>query len=76
MADQWIQVKVHPSTGKDVLVSIGPGRVEVWIKAKPLDGRANEAISRLLAEQLHIPRTYVRLVKGRASRYKVFRILS
>lgn len=75
MAEQWIQVKVHPSAGKDILVSVGPGRFEAWVKAKPIDGRANEAVIRLLVGQLCLPRACVRLVKGYSGRHKVFRIL-
>ena len=71
----WISVKVHPCAGKDVLVSIAPGRFEAWVRAKPMEGRANEAVVELLARTLRIPRSHLRLMKGRSGRQKVFRIL-
>ena len=74
--DAHIAVKVHPSAGKDVLVSLGPGRFEAWIKAKPIEGRANEAVMNLLAYTLEIPLERLRLVKGRSGRHKVFRVLT
>ena len=76
MDHQWISVKVHPNAGKDVLVGLGPGRFEAWVKAKPMDGRANDAVVRLLAQALDAPPSCVRLVKGRSGRHKVFKILA
>ena len=37
----------------------------------PEDGRANEAVVRLLAETLDLPRSHVVLVSGHASRDKI-----
>ena len=71
-----LYVKVHPNAGKDVLVSTGPGRYEAWIKAKPVEGRANEAVTALIARMLAVPSSSVRLVKGRSGRHKVFRIMA
>ena len=71
-----LYVKVHPNAGKDVLVSTGPGRYEAWIKAKPVEGRANEAVAALIARALGVPAPSVRLVKGHSGRHKVFRIIT
>lgn len=70
-----LYVKVHPNAGKDVLVSTAPGRYEAWIKAKPVEGRANEALAALIARALGVPASSVRLVKGHSGRHKVFRIM-
>lgn len=75
MDPQWLTVKVRPSAGKDVLVSIGPGRFEAWVKAKPVEGRANQAVIDLLARDLHIPRERLKLVKGWKTHQKVVRIV-
>ena len=75
MHDTWLYVKVHPNAGKDLLISLGPGRFEAWIKAKPVDGRANEALISLLARSLQIPQGQLRLTKGRSGRHKVFRVI-
>lgn len=71
---QWMTVKVHPNAGKDMLVSIGPGRFEAWVAAKPIGGRANEAVAKLLGRYLEIPRGRLRLVRGGQGRHKIFRI--
>jgi len=72
--DSWIRVKVHPNAGKDVLVSLGPGRFEAWVKSKPVEGMANTAVVRLLARCLQLSEDRIRLVKGHSSRVKMFKI--
>ncbi len=47
---------------------------KVWVKAQPVNGKSNEAITKLLAEYFKIPKTDVRLVIGRASKRKIFDI--
>jgi uncharacterized protein YggU (UPF0235/DUF167 family) len=50
---------------------------EAWkvrVAAAPEDGRANEAVVRLLAETLSVPRDAVTLVSGQGSRDKIFEL--
>ena len=48
--------------------------LRVRVTAPPVDGRANEALIRLLAAVLDVPRGDVRLVGGQTSREKVVAI--
>lgn len=75
MNEQWIRVTVHPHARRDVLISVGGGRFEAWVRAKPVAGEANQAVTELLVRALRMPRHRVRLVKGRRSRHKIFQIL-
>ena len=75
MEDYYLTVKVHPNAGKDILIGLGPGRFEAWVRAKPMEGRANEAVVSLLAKGLRIPHASIRLIKGGIGRNKVFRII-
>ena len=43
---------------------------KVRVAAAPEDGKANDAVVRLLADALALPRRDVRIVSGRASRDK------
>lgn len=45
-------------------------RLKVRIAAPAVDGRANDALERYLAEALGVPRSAVRVVKGARSRDK------
>ena len=76
MTIEWVSVTVHPRAGKDAIVPLGPGRFDVWVKAKPVDGQANDAVIRLLAHHLDVARQRVQLVKGRTGRKKLFRIIA
>ena len=75
MPTQSISVKVHPNAKKELLVSYGPQRFEAWVRAKPHDGDANDAVASLIAKGLGVPLSAVRLVKGWSGRHKVFRLL-
>lgn len=46
----------------------------VSVKEPPLQGRANVAVSRLLAEYFEVPNTLVSLVSGASSKIKVFEV--
>jgi hypothetical protein len=75
METEWLSVNVHPGAGRDVLVALSPRRFEAWVKARPVEGRANEAVVSLLSRALRVERSRIRLVKGGAGRHKLFRIL-
>ena len=75
MTSEWVSVTVHPRAGKNAIVTLSPGRFDVWVKAKPIDGQANEAVAQLLAQHLQIARQRFQLVKGRTGRKKLFRVL-
>jgi uncharacterized protein len=47
------------------------GVLRVRVAAAPVDGAANEALLRLLADELGVPRRDVRLVAGATSRGKL-----
>jgi len=46
----------------------------VRVREAPSEGAANDAIVRLLAEQLDVPRSEVEIVSGHASRHKRIRV--
>lgn len=46
------------------------GAILIRLAAPPVDGAANEALLRYLADTLHVPRRSVRLVAGEKSRDK------
>ena len=75
MQTQYLSVLVHPGAKKDVVVQTGPGRLEAWVRVKPQDGHANEALAHLLARSLEIPRERLRLIKGGFTRRKLFKVV-
>ena len=50
------------------------GLLIVYIKAPAIEGRANMAVVKLLAKHFGVSSSKVKLVRGAASKYKVFEI--
>jgi len=46
----------------------------VWVDAPPQDGRANERLRELVAQELGVPRRAVRIRSGHASRRKLVEV--
>jgi uncharacterized protein (TIGR00251 family) len=63
-------VHVSPRARRNAIEAVAEGALRVRLAAPPLDGRANDALCRLLAERLNIPRSAVRIVAGERSRRK------
>jgi uncharacterized protein (TIGR00251 family) len=50
------------------------GGIKVRLTAPPVDGAANEALVRFLAEALSVPKTRIEIISGQTSRDKVVRV--
>lgn len=77
-----VLVKAKPGSKKDIVTPPQPRLLpeeEEWYvvhtKEKPVDGKANEAIARLLAEHFGVKRVQVELISGATSRKKIFNII-
>jgi uncharacterized protein (TIGR00251 family) len=69
-----ISVMVSPGARRSDLVGRHGDGWRARIAAPPERGRANEALCKLLAEALAVPRSSVRVVAGRSARAKVVEI--
>ncbi|MEB3204670.1 MAG: DUF167 domain-containing protein [Candidatus Sericytochromatia bacterium] len=70
-----LDLRVHPRATRDLFtgVTTRPGdrpRLGVRVRSAPVEGAANEAVCRLVAEALGVARTRVCLVSGDKSRDK------
>lgn len=54
--------------------SIDASHLVVMVKALPIEGRANEAVGRLLARHLGVAKSQLRLVSGTSGKRKVFEV--
>jgi len=66
-----LRLRVQPRASRTELAGIHGDLLRVRLTAPPVDGAANEALVRFLAERLGVPRGAVRLVGGEAGRTKV-----
>ncbi len=69
-----IMAKVKPSTSRNDIRRQTDGSYEIFVTAAPEKGKANLAAIELLADMLDVRKSLIRIVKGRASKNKVFEI--
>jgi uncharacterized protein len=67
-------VRLTPRARKDDIAGVRAGRLNVRVSAPPVEGRANEALRKLLAKGCGVPRSRVTIVRGERSRDKLVRI--
>jgi len=76
-ANGLIQVRVSPGASADAVTLPASGSaLAVRTTAPPEDGKANEAVLRLLAIALDRPVSSLELVRGGTSRHKLIRLAS
>jgi uncharacterized protein len=68
---------VTPKGGKDCFLpfSEGDNAIRLKISSPPENGKANNAILRLLATVLKLPKTSLQIVNGEKSRHKQIKIV-
>ncbi|GAA2552005.1 DUF167 domain-containing protein [Mycolicibacterium diernhoferi] len=75
MVSESVVVRVKPGSRKGPLVEVGEdGELTVYVPERAVDGKANEAVTKLLAAHLGVPRSRLELVSGATARVKRFRI--
>ena len=68
-------VRVQPRVSRDEIVGEHQDGLKIRLTAPPVDDRANEALRKLLASRLNVPRAAVRIAAGEHSRTKRVEIL-
>ncbi|OCB07099.1 hypothetical protein A5717_31565 [Mycolicibacterium porcinum] len=70
-----ITVRVKPGSRKGPLVEVADdGTLTIYVQERAVDGKANDAVTKLLAQHLGVPRSRVELVSGATARLKRFRV--
>ncbi len=67
-------VKVHPRAKKNAITGEVGDALKVALTAPPVEGKANEACVRFVAELLDVPRSSVTRAAGETSRQKLIRV--
>jgi len=70
-----VQVKVKPNSKTEELVQEGDSFI-ARVKEPPKEGKANQAVIKLLAQHFNVPRNQVRITSGFNSRNKVIEIVN
>jgi uncharacterized protein (TIGR00251 family) len=68
------QVLVSPRASRERVGPVHGDRLKLAVKAPPVEGKANAAVTVLLARALKVPRRDVTVVAGAASKRKTVRV--
>jgi uncharacterized protein (TIGR00251 family) len=63
-------VHVSPRARRNAIEGVIEGALRIRLAAPPIEGRANDALCRFLADCLNIPQSAVRIVAGERGRRK------
>ncbi|HYQ47989.1 MAG TPA: DUF167 domain-containing protein [Thermodesulfovibrionales bacterium] len=70
-----LDVKVEPRSSRKGISGVMDGHiVKVKLTAPPVEGSANEQLIEVLAEELGIKRSQVRVIRGHTSKRKIVEI--
>lgn len=69
-----IIVKAKPGAKEDKIEKVDEFNYTVYVKASPIDGKANAAIIKLLASHFDISQSLVEIISGHMARTKVIEI--
>jgi uncharacterized protein YggU (UPF0235/DUF167 family) len=67
-------VRLTPRAGADRIDGVRDGELLARVTAPPADGAANAVLLRLIASELDVPRSSVRLLAGATARHKLVAI--
>jgi hypothetical protein len=67
-------VRIQPRASKNETVRLENGGLKIRLTAPPVDGAANEALVKFLADQFSVSKSQVEIISGHTSRDKIVRI--
>ena len=66
---------LQPGAKRSEFVGMHGDRIKIRLHAPPVDGKANEALIKFVAETLKLPKSAVNLKSGHTSRRKVLEVI-
>ncbi len=69
-----VDIQVKPRSSREGVGPVQADRLCVSVNAPPVDGKANEAGVRVLAETFGVPNAVVTIVRGETGRKKTVRV--
>ena len=63
-------ITVKPGSSQEKIIETAVSELTVYLRAKPHDGEANDALVKLLSKHFKIPKTFIKITHGIKSRTK------
>jgi len=67
-------VLVAPRASRNRILGVHDARLKIQLTAPPVEGKANDALVRFIAEELGVARAQVEIVGGAANKRKTVRL--
>lgn len=74
MSEATIEIRVRPRARRNEIVGERAGALLIDVTAPPHDGKANEAVCRLIAKSAGVPQSSVSIARGTRGRDKLIRV--
>lgn len=75
-SDLVLQVLIQPRASKDEVVGPHGDQLKIRITAPPVDGKANQHLTRFLAKTFRVAKSQIHIESGETGRHKRVRILA
>ena len=69
-----VAVQIVPNAKKSEVIGLFDGALKIRLQAQPIEGKANDALIRFLADRLDVPKSVVLLTHGHTSKRKLLEI--
>lgn len=69
-----ITVQITPNAKKSEVLGVHDDALKLRLQAQPIEGKANEALVRYLADKLDVPKSTVTITHGHTSKRKIVEI--
>ena len=69
-----LTLHIQPGAKKTECAGLHGEALKIRLAAPPVDGKANEALLRFVADRLHLPKSAVLLKSGQTSRHKILEV--
>jgi len=66
-----IYVQVSPRSSKNEVTKISAGEYKVKLTAAPVDGKANEALIKILSEYFNVSKSSIAIIGGKSVKTKI-----
>lgn len=69
-----LTVRIQPRASKNEVVRLEDGSIKIRLTAPPVDGAANEALIKFLADRFSVAKSQIEIISGHTGREKIIRI--
>lgn len=67
-------VQIMPNARKSEVVGILDDTLKIRLQAQPIEGKANEALVRYIADRLKLPKSTVQITHGHTNKRKILEV--